>query len=257
MQTIACYHTKGGVGKTTTAVNLAHRAALAGNRTLLWDLDPLGTATAFLDEAREDKIRTRRLVAGKRTLKSERVKTAYEHLHLIPSHVSLRTMTAALFEAADPTRSIKRLLAPLSRSYAYVFLDLPAGYSPLADAVLRSVDVLLVPVVPTTAAMDAFSLVKRHIKKKAHRRLLVVPFFSMVDRRKRLHRDIVSLHANGTQGFLHATIPQSSTVEQMGVHRAPLLSYDRRSVAARGYTALWNELTTIMAQHERMLQLVP
>ncbi|MBV9002333.1 MAG: AAA family ATPase, partial [Solirubrobacterales bacterium] len=122
---LASYNIKGGVGKTSAAVNLAYLAARDGATTLLWDLDPQGASTYLLRVRPKVKGGGRRLVRGK-TDATARIKgTDYERLDLLPADFSYRHMDLHLDAAKRPTRRLARVLAPLAPDYDYVFLDCP------------------------------------------------------------------------------------------------------------------------------------
>ena len=101
---------------------------------------------------------------------------------------------------------------------------------------------MLIPVIPTTLSLRTLDQIQRHLRKKAVKPPRVLPFFCMVDRRKTLHREICAAYTDGKDGFLTTTIPFASAVERMGLERAPLPSYDRRSRATKAYEALWEEV---------------
>lgn len=244
MRIFATYNIKGGVGKTATAVNLAHLSAHDGYRTLVWDLDPQG-ATSFYFRVRP-KIdgSSKRLIKGKLDLAKLIRGTDYEDLDLLPADFSYRHMDLALEDTGDPTRQLARLLLPVSEEYDHVFLDCAPSISRVSEGIFVAADVLLVPTIPTTLSLRTLDQLHRHLSKKGPKRLRVLPFFCMVDRRKKLHRRIVEEIAEGSPyPFLETTVPYSSLVEQMGLHRAPLPAWAAPSTPpARAYRALWDEV---------------
>ena len=242
MSIIAIYNLKGGVGKTSTVVNLAYLAARDGARTLLWDLDPQGSTTFYYRIKPKVKGGAKKIVRGKRDLDPSIRGTDFADLDLLPSDFSYRKLDRALDATRQPVRHLRMLLKPLKKSYNHLFLDCPTSLSTLSESVFFAADLLLIPVIPTTLSLRTLDQIQRHLKKKAARPPRVLPFFCMVDRRKKLHKEICAAYADGKDGFLCTTIPFSSAVEQMGLERAPLPSYDRRGHATKAFEALWEEV---------------
>src|SRR5580765_233953 len=127
MKVVAIYNMKGGVGKTTTAVNLAHLAAAGGARVLLWDLDPQGAATfAFRVRPEVEGFSKKSLETG-RALADAIRETDYANLHLLPADFAYRKLDRFLDHLGKPKRIVKRLIETIGADYDVVFLDCPAG----------------------------------------------------------------------------------------------------------------------------------
>lgn len=243
MKVLATYNIKGGVGKTATAVNLAHLAAAGGARTLVWDLDPQGAASFYFRVKPKVKGGAAGLVSGERDLDGAIKATDHEHLDLVPADFSYRNLDLVLDGSKKPTRRLGRLLRPLRRHYDVVLLDCPPSISLVSESVFEAADALVVPVVPTTLSARTLDQLDRFLDDEQwRRRPALLPFFSMVDGRRNLHRDtIAELRASRTD-LLDAQIPASSDVERMGVHRAPLATFAPRSRSAAAYRELWAEV---------------
>jgi cellulose biosynthesis protein BcsQ len=243
MRIIGVYNIKGGVGKTAAAVNLAYASAREGHRTLLWDLDPQGAATFYFRVRPKVKGGGKALVKGKRELESLVKGTDFEHLDLLPADFSYRNMDLVLEDNKKPTKQLLRLLRPLSEAYDLVFLDCPPSISLVSENVFRAADILLVPMIPTTLSARTLAQLMAFIQGHAGLdHLVVMPFFSMVDRRKRIHRDLMERLPQEHPEMLATSIPYASQVERMGLHRMPLAAYAPSTPAAAAYDAIWREL---------------
>jgi cellulose biosynthesis protein BcsQ len=243
MRIVGSYNIKGGVGKTAAAVNLAYAAAREGMRTLVWDLDPQGAATYYFRVKPRVKGGGKALVKGRRELDSVVKGTDFENLDLLPADFSYRNMDLVLEDNKKPTKRLLRLLRPLSEEYDLVFLDCPPSISLVSENIFRAADVLLVPMIPTTLSARTLSQLMEFIEGHAALGdLIVMPFFSMVDRRKRMHRDLIEQLPQDYPGILATAIPYASEVERMGLHRMPLAAYAPSNAAAVAYDALWREL---------------
>ena len=242
MRVLAILNIKGGVGKTATAVNLGFLAAQDGFRTLIWDLDPQGAASFYLRVKPKIRGGGKKLIRGKLDVDALIKGSDFEGLDLLPADFSYRKMDIALDGIGKPKRQLGRLIDPLSADYDVVLLDCPPGMTLVLESVLAAAEGILVPTVPTILSIRTLDQLASHLQKKGPRALAVLPFFSMVDRRRTLHREIVDGDREGPFRFLKTSIPYSSTVEKMGVQRKPLGAYAPRSRAAMAYRALWAEV---------------
>lgn len=242
MRVIAVTGLKGGVGKTSTAVNLAALSAAAGHRTLLWDLDPQGAATYCLDLKPKLRGGASRLIGGGRGgLGAVARHTNIERLDVVPADTTVREIDRVLSLSGKPSRPIRRLLAGTKGSADVVVLDCPPGLSAVVEAVASVADVLLVPVVPEPLPLRALERFTEFLADtKTASPKIVAPFMSMIDRRKPIHRRVeAEIRARG--GFLGAAIPESSAVARMGEDQIPVVLSSPLSLAASEYRKLWAE----------------
>jgi chromosome partitioning protein len=246
MKIIASYNLKGGVGKTTAAVNLAYLSAQQGRRTLLWDLDPQGAATYLFRIRPRVKGGSPKLVRGSRPIADAVKATDFDHLDVLPADFTYRHMDIDLNGRPKPQRTLRRLLATLEPEYDVVVLDTPPSLSLVSENVLRASDLVLVPLIPTTLSVRTFDQLAAFVADIKGQRPVLRGYFSMLDRRRKLHREILaSLPAERPQMSAIA-IPSASAVEQMAVRREPLLIYAPRSPAAQAFRELWAETTSLL-----------
>lgn len=242
MRVIAVTGLKGGVGKTSTAVNLAALCAAAGYRTLLWDLDPQGAATYCLDLKPKLRGGASRLIGGGRGgLVAVARHTNIENLDVVPADKTVREIDRVLSLSGKPSRPIRRLLAGTKGSADLVVLDCPPGLSSVVEAVASVADVLLVPVIPEPLPLRALERFTEFLtENNVASPQIVAPFLSMIDRRKPIHRRVeAEIRARG--GFLSAAIPESSAVARMGEDQIPVVLSSPLSLAASEYRKLWAE----------------
>jgi cellulose biosynthesis protein BcsQ len=251
MRIYAIYNIKGGVGKTTTAVNLAYLAAQSGLRTVLWDLDPQGAASFMFRVKPKVKGGGRAIISGKRLLDDAIKGTDFDNLDLIPADFTYRNMDLLLdlgdakpddTPGGKPARKLSKLLAPLSAACDAVFLDCPPSVSLVSENVLHAADVVVVPLIPTTLSVRTLEQLSDFIDEFKGRRPEILAFFSMVDRRKKLHREITEKLAAQGYDVASTVIPALSVIEVMSVERAPVAVYAPASAAAKAYRGLWAEL---------------
>ncbi len=235
---LATYNIKGGVGKTSAAANLAYLAAREGAPTLLWDLDPQGASTYLFRIKPKAGGGPRKLVRGRTDIAALIKGTDHPGLDLLPADFRYRHMDLALDSVKKPTRRLTRVLEPLREEYRYLFLDCPPSISLVSENVFDAADVLLVPIIPATLASRTLEQLEPLLEPDTQ----LFAFFSMVDGRKRLHREVMESLRAGHPGVLDATVPSSAVVERMGARREVLESFAPRSRAAGAYRELWAEV---------------
>ena len=242
MQIIAVTNIKGGVGKTTAAENLAYLAAQSGRKTVLWDLDPQGAATYTLHAEPEDRISAKKLVRGKLELSEFIAPTAYAGLSLIPADWSFRNFDVHLSSRKHATQRLMMLTRSLQQEIDFLILDCPPGMTLLTENVLCAADALVVPVVPAPLSVRMLDQLGEFVTRTGWTDIRILPFFSMVDRRKSLHESVVTNARTRHPGILATEIPYWSEIERMTVRRAPLPAFAPASPAALLYVELWKEI---------------
>lgn len=243
MKTIAIYNIKGGVGKTAAAVNLSYYAAKEGVRTLIWDLDPQGAASFYFKVKPKIKGGTKKLIKAKEKELDDIIKsTEIENLDIIPADFSYRHMDIDLDDTKKSKQRVALLLEKLKDDYDLVFLDAPPNISLVSENIFYAANFMVIPVIPTTLSLRTYDQIIKYFLEHNLKDVKLLPFFSMADRRKNMHKDIMSQGEHLMDNCLKNVIPYTAAVENMGLHRQPVGEYAPRSVAARAYRELWDEI---------------
>jgi chromosome partitioning protein len=239
---VACFALKGGVGKTSAAMNLAWLSASTGHRTLLWDLDPQAAATFLLRAKPKVKGGARKLLQGRTDPRDAVKSTPFETLDLLPAEVLYETADLDLDAAKKSEQRVERVLREVQDDYDVVFLDSPPGLSLLSTNIVHAADLLLVPVVPSPLSLRTLDQVVDVIAASEDGRPTLLAFLSMVEPRRSLHRDVVGLVGDRYADVARTHIPASATIERMGQRRSPVGVWAPKSPAAVAYAALWDEV---------------
>lgn len=234
---------KGGVGKTATSVNLAYWAAKSGSKTLLIDLDPQGASSFYFRVKPSPKKWAKRFFKAYENLVKHIKASDFEHLDIIPAHLSFRNFDTLLAGFKKRKNRLKRVLKGFNSEYDLVVLDCPPSISHLSESIFIASDVVLVPVIPTTLSERTFEQLMGFFKENDYPQNKIVPFFSMVQIQKSLHKTTMEAMSARYKIFLNTAIPYSSDIEKMGIHKAPVDVFAQSKQANHAYHELWKEVS--------------
>ncbi|MCZ6677246.1 MAG: AAA family ATPase [Candidatus Poribacteria bacterium] len=242
MKTLAIYSNKGGVGKTAAAVNLSFLAAQAGMKTLICDLDPQSSTTYYFRVKPKLKSRAKGFIKGGKRIAKSIKGTDYENLDLLPADLTHRNLASTFDKLKRPKQRLRRILDAVQNEYDLITLDCPPTISLLAENIFNAADYLLVPLIPTTLSVRSYEQLLSFFKKNKYDTDKVYAFFSMVDKRKKMHNEFMATVLQEFNGILQGSIPYLSHVEQMGIQREPVPVFAPKSMATKSYQDLWQEV---------------
>jgi len=237
--TLALYSNKGGVGKTAAAVNLSYLAAQAGSKTLICDLDPQSSATYYFRVKPKLKSGAKGFIKGGDQIKKNIKGTDYENLDLLPADFSLRNLDAAFYKLKRPKERLGKIIKPFEAEYDLIIFDCPVTISILAENIFNASEFILVPLIPTTLSVRTYRQLLSFCRKNKYDTGKIYAFFSMVDRRKKMHKELMAMMLKEFKGVLRSLIPYLSQIERMGIDREPVAASAPGSVASKAYQNLW------------------
>ena len=244
MVSIALYNLKGGVGKTAGCVNFAALAAEEGKKTLIWDLDPQGSASFYFNQEAKLKGGIKKLLSQDTETRVNIHETGYEHLFIIPADFSNRNLDGILEELKQGKKKFKQILTQFEGEYDYLFIDCPPGIGTLSEAIFAAADFIVLPTIPTTLSTRTYEMVKQFFAEHQIDESKLKCYFSMADIRKSLHNEVLNQYYRDKH-FLKNYIPYLSSVEKMGVKVAPVVYFAASSYAAQCFRDVWRELKKV------------
>ena len=243
---IAITNQKGGVGKTTTSVNLSAIVADMGKKVLVVDLDPQGNTTSGLGEAVED-VSVYEALMGRITMKECIVETEFKNLSIAGSDIRLAGAELELVSVNKREFCLKNALATVQKDYDFIFIDCPPSLSLLTLNALAAADTVLIPIQceyyaleGVTSLMNTINRVKRTINPRIDIEGILL---TMLDGRTNLGLQVVDQVKKHFRKKVYATtIPRSVRLGEAPSHGEPIHIYDGRSAGAVAYRALAQEV---------------
>ena len=242
---IAVTNQKGGVGKTTTSVNLSAYLAEKGKRVLLADIDPQGNATSGLGKAGEGKYTIYDVLIGNADAQSAVLHTDFGALDLLPTAIELAGAEIELVGVADREQLLKNALAPLRDQYDYILIDCPPSLSLLTINSLTAADSVLIQC--EYYALEGLGQLMNTVKlmrRKLNPELAVCGILlTMFDSRTNLCAQVVQeVRAHFSNEVFETMIPRNVRLSEAPSYGMPIGAYDARCIGAKAYANLADEL---------------
>lgn len=243
-QVIAVTNQKGGVGKTTTTINVAYNLAKAGKKVLLVDLDPQGNASSGLSVSKSKKT-TRDVLSGGTALEDAEQKTNYANLFVLPTDAELATLETEIAAAKDRALRLKKALSDVA--YDVVLIDCPPSLGLLTVNALTAATAVIIPVQTEYYALEGLGQLLETMKLvrqalNPHLSILGV-VMTMHNTRTTLSAQVESqLRANFKDRLFETAVPRNIRVAEAPSHGKPVGEYDKWSKGARAYKALTKEI---------------
>ena len=247
---IAFANQKGGVGKTTTAINLASYLASMGKKVLILDVDPQGNATSGVGVEKNGDLMTLYNIIEYETPVTEVVKkTALLGLDIIPATVDLAGLEIDLVQLKDREYYIKNILSEVSEVYDYIFIDCPPSLGLLTVNALTASNSVIIPIQCEFFALEGLSqlmntikLIKKHLNTNLDIEGVVL---TMKDNRSNLIQQVsAEIHKFFGKKVFQTAIPRNIRLAEAPSHGEPIVVYDRSSKGGQAYQELAEELLT-------------
>ena len=245
---IAIANQKGGVGKTTTAINLSACLAEAGQKVLVIDIDPQGNTTSGFGLSKTEIEKTvYEVILRECDIKEAIVEDVIENLDILPSNVNLAGAEIDLIDVENREYTLKESISEIREKYEYIILDCPPSLSMLTVNAMTAADTVLVPIQCEYYALEGLSqlmytinLAKKKLNKKLEMEGVV---FTMFDARTNLSLQVVeNVKDNLKQNVYKTIIPRNIRLAEAPSYGKPINLYDTKSTGAESYRLLAQEV---------------
>jgi len=242
VKVVSIYNIKGGVGKTASAVNFAYLASKSGLKTLVWDLDPQGATSFYFQKRTSTALHIKKIIKHKTSIEDNIEKTNYTSLFLIPSSFTFRKIDTLLDDFKKSKKQLNEILKHFRKEYDIIFLDCPPGLTLLSENIFIASDYLLTPVIPTPLSIRSYDQIIRYFIDNELDFSIIIPFLSMVEMRRKLHKEMVANILKTLPNICLNMIPYLSEVEKMGISFKPVVEFSPSSKASVAFQLLWDEI---------------
>lgn len=245
---IAVANQKGGVGKTTTAVNLAAALGDRGKKVLMVDLDPQGNATSGFGINKKDvKLSAYDVLISGKSAAEATTKTAFKNVWIIPSSISLAGAEIELVEMENRAMSLRASLLKEKEKYSYIIIDCPPSLGLITVNALSASDTILIPIQPEYYALEGLSQLMSTVRtvKRLYNGELEIEgvLLTMYDSRLNLTMQVVDEVKKFFAGKIFATIiPRNVRLSEAPSFGQPIMYYDRASRGTEAYMSLADEI---------------
>lgn len=238
---ISIYSAKGGVGKTTLAVNLGWASArLGGRRTLVWDLDAQGGASYIFRQEPSGRELRKRILENNDVHRFVR-SSGYEGLDVLPADECIRHLDRHFHDLGKRAR-LAKVGSALAHQYDLVIIDCPPGLTETSEQILRASDLVIVPMIPAALSQRALESIRNYLADGKAPEVVLAPVFTMVDRRRHSHvRELESHPA-------WPVVPMATAYERVSEERAPIGEILPLSAPpVRAIATLWQRIEGALA----------
>lgn len=247
-RTIVIANQKGGVGKTTTTINLSASLASLGKKVLVIDMDPQGNTTSGLGVEKDEVENTvYELLLGECALKEALQEEIFENLAIIPSNVNLAGAEIELVGVEEKEYLLKKALDPIKDQYDFIIIDCPPSLNMLTINSMCAGDTVLVPIQCEYYALEGLSQLMHTIELVTDRLNPELEIegvvFTMYDARTNLSLQVVeNVKSNLNQNIYKSIIPRNVRLAEAPSHGLPITEYDAKSTGAEAYRMLAEEV---------------
>ncbi len=245
---IAVTNQKGGVGKTTTAINIATSMAAIKKSVLLIDLDPQGNASTGLGISdKEREISAYEMLGEKKTIEGSIKRTLIPGLDIIPATVDLSAVEVELVEAKDRMKRLSRYNSFFKEKYDFIFIDCPPSLGLLTINALTAADSLLIPLQCEFFALEGLSHLKKtisRIKENLNTAIYIEGILlTMYDKRNKISAEVkAEVKKYFGEDVLKTIIPRNVRLSEAPSHGLPAILYDINSTGSQAYISLAKEM---------------
>ena len=252
---ISVVNQKGGVGKTTTAVNLAAGIGFSGKKVLLVDADPQGNTTSgYGISKKNNNLTSYQLLIGKGTAENAAIKTEFKNVDIVPASMDLAAAEVDLIEMENRESQLKMALATVRDKYDYIFIDCPPSLGLISINALNASDTVLVPIQCEYYALEGLSQLMATVRqvKRLYNPTLEIEgiVLTMYDGRLNLTQQVVDeIKKYFANKLYKAVIPRTVRLSEAPSYGMPIQYYDKRSKGAAAYDDLAKEFLKKNRRH--------